>query len=186
MDSRAGQSISSCAAAFRSLCQCAILVVGVAGTMPVHGMGTARFLLRVNDTDVIISIHNCLLCHGETFNLLSVSQLLHSTSNAVVFEEGASRIHLKNGTLDQTINLKEEEGLYQLMLQSLDANDDRYDCLMQYDVTLEHDSKLFDDLRSTEPSVNMMRLKAPSSLGAWTRKVFKKRQLLSVELSEMH
>ncbi len=112
MDSGAGQSISSCTAAFRSLRQCAILVVGVAGTMPVHGMGTARFLIRMGDTAVIVSIHNCLLCHGETFNLLSVSQLLRSTNNAVVFEEGAPRIHLKNGTLDQTIKLKEEEGLF--------------------------------------------------------------------------
>ncbi len=143
VDSGAGQSISSCTEAFTSVRRCAILVVGVAGTMPVHGMGTARFVVRMNDTEVILSIHNCLLCHGEKFNLLSVSQLLRSTNNAVVFEEGASRILLNNGTLNQRIDLKEEEGLYQTTMQPLNTNDERKDYLMKYDVTLEHDSKLF-------------------------------------------
>ncbi len=91
VDSGAGQSITSCSEAFCTLTPCAILVVGVAGTMPVHGMGTARFLTIICDKQVILTIHNCLLCHGETFNLLSVSQLLRSTDNSIVFKEGDSK-----------------------------------------------------------------------------------------------
>jgi hypothetical protein len=93
-DSGAGQSICSCSDAFSSLCPCAILVVGVAGSMPVHGLGTARFVVHIGNKAVILSVTNCLLCHGESFNLLSVSQMLRSTENAIVFKEGGSLIHL--------------------------------------------------------------------------------------------
>ncbi len=103
MDSGAGQSISSCSEAFCTIRPCAILVIGVAGTMPVHGMGTARFVTIINGKEHILSIHNFLLCHGETFNLLSVSQMLRSTNNSIVFKEGDSRIHLQNGRAKQDL-----------------------------------------------------------------------------------
>ncbi len=63
----------ACSEAFHTLRSCAILVVGVAGSMPVHGIGTACFILQHGDTEVILKVHNCLLCHGEdNYNLLSV------------------------------------------------------------------------------------------------------------------
>ncbi len=169
VDSGAGQSISSCSDAFSTLRPCAIMVVGVAGSMPIHGMGTARFIARVNDKDVILQIHNCLFCHGETFNLLSVSQLLRYTESSIVFKEGASAIYLKqrDSGLSLGLNLKEAEGLYQMQLRPISVNDKRNIFLPKYDVTPEADPNLFDDIPT-----NVMSRRAPSSLGQWTRKVF--------------
>ena len=38
---------------------CAIIVVGVAGSMPVHGIGTAMFRVSIGDRDVILTVFNC-------------------------------------------------------------------------------------------------------------------------------
>jgi hypothetical protein len=46
----------SCSKAFVSIRPCAIIVVGVAGSMPVHGIGTALFLVSVGDKQVITSL----------------------------------------------------------------------------------------------------------------------------------
>ena len=82
VDSGAGQSMSACSEAFHTLRPCAILVVGVAGSMPAHGIGTACFVASAGGKEQIIKIHNCLLCHGEDkFNLLSVSQTLRSRAS---------------------------------------------------------------------------------------------------------
>jgi hypothetical protein len=43
----------ACSEAFHTLRARAILVVGVAGSMPVHGIGTACFILQHGDTEVI-------------------------------------------------------------------------------------------------------------------------------------
>ena len=66
--------MSSCSEAFITLRPCAIIVVGVAGSMPVHGIGTAMFRVSFGASEVILTVFNCLLCHGEDegFNLLSV------------------------------------------------------------------------------------------------------------------
>jgi hypothetical protein len=47
VDSGAGQSMSACSEAFLSLRPCAILVVGVAGSMPAHGIGPVSLLQQV-------------------------------------------------------------------------------------------------------------------------------------------
>jgi hypothetical protein len=74
IDSGAGQSMCSCSGAFHTLRACAVMVVGVAGSMPVHGIGTAHFVVTVGGKDYLLCIHNCLFCHGEDcFNLISVS-----------------------------------------------------------------------------------------------------------------
>ena len=60
-------------------------------------------------------IHNCLFCHGEDcFNLLSVSQMLRSTGNEVTFSQELSRISVRTGSTVASIDLVENEGLYQL------------------------------------------------------------------------
>ncbi len=173
VDSGAGQSITSCSEAFCTLTPCAILVVGVAGTMSVHGMGTARFITIIGGKQVILTIHNCLLCHGETFNLLSVSQLLRSTDNSIIFREGDSKIHLKHNECEQYLGLREEEGLYKMSMHPLNVNDKRHASLPQYDVTSENDPRLFEEMQDPHHNerINAMALKAPSSLGVWTRKV---------------
>ena len=86
----------SCLEAFSSLRPCAILVVGVSGSLPVHGIGTANFLVKNSDgMECIWRIHNCLLCHKaseeEQFNLISVSQILRTGNNAVTFGNERSR-----------------------------------------------------------------------------------------------
>ncbi len=64
----------SCSEAFHTLQACAILVVGVAGSMPAHGIGTACFIATQGDKEFVVKVHNCLLCHGEdSYNLISVS-----------------------------------------------------------------------------------------------------------------
>ncbi len=45
VDSGAGQCLSSCSTAFRSLGSCQLEVVGVAGSLPIFGIGTAIFAL---------------------------------------------------------------------------------------------------------------------------------------------
>ncbi len=48
IDTGAGQCMCSCVDAFDELRACAIVVVGVAGSLPIHGIGTA--ILRVTDS----------------------------------------------------------------------------------------------------------------------------------------
>ena len=79
--------------AFQSLRACAVLVVGVAGTMPVHGIGTACFVVQVGGSSYILKVHNCLFCHGEdSLNLLSVSQMLRTGRTEAVFSQDHPRL----------------------------------------------------------------------------------------------
>ncbi len=64
MDSGAGQCMCSCSEAFHSLRPCAVMVVGVAGSMPVHGIGTACFTIIIDGKTFILRNNNCLFCHG--------------------------------------------------------------------------------------------------------------------------
>ena len=115
VDSGAGQTMSSCSEAFIDLRPCAILVVGVAGSMPIHGIGTALFLLTLGDREVLLRLHNCLLCHGEeSFNLLSVSQMLRSGNISVLFNNTRASIEIKQGGTSTTLPLTEVDGLYEL------------------------------------------------------------------------
>ncbi len=92
--------------------------------MPVHGMDTANFLVKRDGNEFVMVIHNCLLCHGETtFNLISVSQMLRSTANSIVFKEGGSMMTLKQKNKELTISLREEEGLYGIESQPIGVND---------------------------------------------------------------
>ena len=92
--------MSSCSEAFVTLRPCAIIVVGVAGSMPVHGIGTAMFTVSIGDRDVILTVFNCLFCHGEDegFNLLSVSQILRTKTNSIQFCEGNLKSPSRLGT----------------------------------------------------------------------------------------
>ena len=116
----------SCSKAFVSIRPCAIIVVGVAGSMPVHGIGTALFLIRVGDKQVIIKIFNCLLCHGEDgFNLLSVSQMLRNKQNSLTFSQGNSGLKIQHQKQQMIIPLKEVDGLYEILGCPVDTEDDR-------------------------------------------------------------
>ena len=144
---------------------CAVIVVGVTGSMPVHGIGTALFRIHLGDKDVVIRIFNCLLCHGEDgFNLLSVSQMLRQKGNSIAFCEGASEISINRDGIDQHTPLNEVDGLYEILGSPVSVNDQQD--LPHYDLTLDNDTALFD-----EESVPAAMMKPPSTLGRWTRKV---------------
>ena len=101
MDSGAGQCMTSCSEAFSHLHACVVLIIGVGGSMPAHGVGTANFIGVTDGLEYIVTIHNCLLCHGEDgFNLLSVSQILRQPLNSVVFRSVSS--HLETQSSDET------------------------------------------------------------------------------------
>ncbi len=58
VDSGAGQYLSSCSTAFLTLEPCSIEVVGVAGSLPIFGRGTAIFALSFNDIEILVRVHN--------------------------------------------------------------------------------------------------------------------------------
>ena len=88
--------MTSCSEAFHTLSACAVLIVGVGGSMPAHGIGLACFIVFRDGIEYILQIHNCLLCHGEDgFNLLSVSQLLRDPTISVTFRSNASKLEIQ-------------------------------------------------------------------------------------------
>ncbi len=122
MDSGAGQCMTSCSEAFLTLQACAVLIVGVSGSMPAHGIGTARFIGTGDGIEYVLQIHNCLLCYGEDgFNLLSVSQILRDSANAIVFRSEASYLECQRSNESGLIRfgLQENEGFYDLRLRPL-------------------------------------------------------------------
>ena len=158
----------ACSEAFISLRACAVIIVGVAGTMPAHGIGTACFIVKQNGKECIVKIHNCLLCHGEDqFNLISVSQVLRARTNSITFCADNSRLEIDNETADgvKTIfNFKEHEGLYELEVSPLCVDDERMKSMPCWDLTLENDPHLWDKDRGGQNQLNM---KAPTKLGSW-------------------
>jgi hypothetical protein len=126
----------SCSKAFISIRPCAIIVVGVAGSMPVHGIGTALFLVRVGAKQVLIKIFNCLLCHGEDgFNLLSVSQMLRNKRNSLTFSQGNSGLEIQQEKQNMRIPLTEVDGLYEILGCPVDSDDGRLGSLRTYELT---------------------------------------------------
>jgi hypothetical protein len=97
----------------------------------------------MNGIEQILKIHNCLLCHGEDgFNLVSASQMLRTRQNEVTFSADDSRMELTNKGMSTTFGLHEKEGLYELEVSPLYADDDRKNTLPSWDLTLEDDPLL--------------------------------------------
>jgi hypothetical protein len=91
----------SCVEAFSTVRPCAILVVGVSGSLRIHGIGTASFVVKDSrGKEHIWKIHNCLLSHRsdgeEEFNLVSVSQILRTRTNMVSFGVDIKRLTLSS------------------------------------------------------------------------------------------
>ena len=170
MDSGAGQCMTSCSEAFHSLDACAVLIVGVGGSMPAHGIGTACFMGFSNGIEYILQIHNCLLCHGEDgFNLLSVSQILRDPANSVVFRSNASHLEIQGMHANESARfaLQENEGLYDIKLWPLFRDDYRLrtNCI---NLTLQDDPKLWGtNVEFGERTA----MKSPTKLGHWHSKM---------------
>ncbi len=170
MDSGAGQCMTSCAEAFHTLQACAVMIIGVGGSMPAHGIGTANFVGVLDGIEYIVTIHNCLLCHGEDgFNLLSVSQILRQPRNSVVFRWNASHLEIQvSDEMTTRFDLHESEGLYEMKLSPLYMDDWRMKSAERFEITLEHDSKLWGTDGGTQTLVDM---KSPTKLGKWHSKM---------------
>ena len=140
--------------------------------MPAHGIGTACFVVRQGDKECIIRIHNCLLCHGEDkFNLLSVSQVLRTKKNEIIFSSDNSRLEIQDGNeigAKQIFGLKESEGLYEMTVSPLYVDDLRLGTLPCIDVTADDDPLLWREKELTKGRSDM---KAPTKLGIWHCKV---------------
>ena len=185
VDSGAGQCMCSCLDAFSSLRSCAILIVGVSGTLPVHGIGTANFLVKDrNGKGCIWMIHNCLLCHKvsgeEQFNLLSVSQILRTGHSLIQFANGDSSITIKDGRQreDHNFVLEPDDGLYLIEGVPISITDKRYNTTTRLNVTMTDDPRVSENGgiecegdNTPHKIPELVAQRSPSRLGSWTVKI---------------
>jgi hypothetical protein len=129
----------SCPDAFLSLRACAIEVVGVSGSLPIFGIGTAMFVVRTDADNLIVGlIHECLLSQESPFNLLSVSQFQAVDQNSVNFSLGSPSLSAKSSGGSATIPLLLDDGLYSFLAEPIHPSDDRYRSLPRFDLTPRH------------------------------------------------
>jgi hypothetical protein len=153
------------------------MVVGVAGSLPIHGIGTASFLIEdSNGVERILKIHNCLLCQdtteGESFNLISVSQMLKTALNTVEFNVSQSKITMQTGKKKLMIafDLQPEDGLYALDMFPLNAADKRHKTLVSIDMTLNEDLNRGTNMGEDRSVTVGPAAKSASRLGSWYSK----------------
>ena len=148
---------------------CCVMIVGVAGSMPAHGIGTAIFVVKVSGKEHVLKVHNCLYCHGEEcFNLISVSQLLRAGKNKVIFSQDESQVIIQEDDKATPLSLWEEDGLYELQAIPLCCGDDRAKALPSLNLTLEDDPQLWDGCEVNQTYAHM---KSPTKLGRWQSKM---------------
>jgi hypothetical protein len=147
IDSGAGQCLSSCSTAFLTLEPCHIEVIGVAGSLPIFGIGTAIFALSMQGGgEVLLRVHNCLYSFGE-FNLLSVSQMQTLPKNSLELSLLSPTLRLFAGGVDGDgqilssrksyidISLSLEDGLYALEMEPISPEDPRNLTTQIFDLT---------------------------------------------------
>ena len=153
-----------------------------------HGVGTANFIVQDgHGVERIWRIHNCLLCHKiegeEDFNLLSVSQMLRTTTTSISFGNGLSFMTLKNKKRDEDFlfPLQPDDGLYSVSCVPISENDARFGKVHCFDVTPQEDPMMSPGATRINVSCGMALQKSPSSLGSWTVKILwvGKRQTLA-------
>ena len=177
MDSGAGQCMCSCIDAFANLQPCAIVVVGVAGSLPVHSFGTASFLtVDSSGEQCIIQIHNCLLCEKEDkdeFNLMSVSQVLKTALSTVQFNITRSTLSVKHDKRRQPIQFEliPDDGLYAMDVFPLNVSDPRHQQLVTVDLTVNEHLGLGQQREESVPDNDGIPFKPASRLGTWYTKV---------------
>ena len=133
----------SCVDAFSDMRSCAIVVIGVAGSLPIHSIGTASFIAVDSlGEQRIIRIHNCLLCQSsedkDDFNLISVSQVLKTALSTVQFNITHSALTVKHGKKQQSTHfeLMPDDGLYAMDVFPINASDPRHKYLVAVDLTV--------------------------------------------------
>jgi hypothetical protein len=126
-----------CPDAFLSLRPCAIEVIGVSGSLPIFGIGTAMVVLRTSaNLSVVSLIHDCLLSQGSPFNLLSVSQFQASRRNSVNFSTSPPSLLVSTPSGRACFPLTLEDGLYSFLVEPIHPSDDRYRSLPRFGFTM--------------------------------------------------
>jgi hypothetical protein len=152
VDSGAGQSMCSCPDAFLSLRPCAIEVIGVSGSLPIFGIGSAMLVLTTSTNRFVVGlVHDCLLCQGSPFNLLSVSQFQASGRNSVNFSVASPSLSLTSAGGQAVFPLVLEDGLYSFLAEPIHPNDDRYRSLARFDMTTNSQREDGDGAASVDP-----------------------------------
>jgi hypothetical protein len=127
--------------------------------------------------EIVIRIHNCLLCEttsaDDTFNLISVSQLLRSKRNSVQFQSQQSTITLSHPrrTSDVILNLVPDDGLYALDVRPMSPRDARKETYLSFDLTVNEE--LVRDNPTAQPH-NLFptpATKSPTKLGIWYTRI---------------
>jgi hypothetical protein len=117
VDSGAGQSMCSCPDAFLSIRPCAVEVIGVSGSLPIFGVGTAMFVLQTAARGSIVGlVHDCLLSQGSPFSLLSVSQFQACAPNSVDFLIGAPHLSAHSLAGQAIVPSTMDDGLYSFLI----------------------------------------------------------------------
>jgi hypothetical protein len=172
MDSGAGQCMCSWVEAFSVIRPCAILVVGVSGSLPIHGIGTANFIVKAsNGSERIWRVHNCLLSHRsdgeEEFNLISISQVLRTRSIEISFgiDSSVVTVKSKNQIGDFQFDMVLEDGLYHIDAMPISSNDWRFNNVEVFDITLDNDPGILSNAKHGD--VMGPEMKSPSRLGTW-------------------
>ncbi len=165
VDSGAGQSLCSNVDAFISLQACAIQVIGVSGTLPVFGVGTAMFTVQdAVGQAAIILVNNCLLTPGGTFNLLSVSQLQESGVNLASFDLTSPLLILRSTIGQFLLPMVLTDGLYSFSAAPLHINDVLYTTLPRYHLTSRGDY--------TPPTTSSMLASSSTLSSNWECRIF--------------
>jgi hypothetical protein len=109
---------------------------GVSGSLPILGVGTAMFIVHnVHQQPHIILLRNCLLSPGDSFNLVSVSQLQASGQNSVNFHHDSPTLSLTSGPGHLLLPLTLSDGLFSFSAQPFHINDERYTTLPRFHLT---------------------------------------------------
>jgi hypothetical protein len=176
MDSGAGQCMCSWVEAFSEIRPCAILVVGVSGSLPIHGIGTANFVVKDSKgCERIWKIHNCLLSHRsdgeEEFNLISISQVLRTRCIEISFgiEFSVVTVKSKNQIGYFKFDMVLEDGLYHIDAMPISPNDWIFNNVEGIDITLDSDLAISSVAKISEGMGPDM--KSPSRLGTWFVKI---------------
>jgi hypothetical protein len=170
VDSGAGQSLCCCEDAFVSLRSCAIEVVGVSGSLPIYGAGTAAFTVTDSVGQLAtVLVHNCLLSPGGSFNLLSVSQLQHSRQNSVDFNPESPHLRLQSSAGLCHVPLTMTDGLYSVPMASLSVNDERYLTQPIFDLT---EKGRYVPPTTAVPDVSTVPAATRSTFGSWVCRMF--------------
>ena len=163
------------------------MVIGVAGSLPIHGIGTATFLIvDSNGYKRLLKIHNCLLCQsttaGESFNLISVSQMLKTGLSTVEFNMCQSKITVQTGKRQQlaVFDLQPDDGLYALDMFPLNVADRRHKTLVSIDMTVNEHLNNGTNVGGDGSVTSGSAVKSASKLGTWYSKILWIGKILSL------